>query len=132
MILERIKNEFPAFQSSHDDYSERSHLFLYLAQGKFSSTSLFNHVELILPYLDQILLASLIQTNVLELPTEKMELDRKDIPELRLSAQRALDQILENWNQVSVKKVLPADLNTPLRQQGLVSIWRNKLPLMFA
>ncbi|NLI93997.1 MAG: hypothetical protein GX434_17910 [Peptococcaceae bacterium] len=131
-ILDRINVEFPAFRSTHDDYSERSYLFLYLVQGKFASTNLFNHIELILPYLDQILLASLIQTNVLELPPEISLLHSEDIPALRNAARQALDEILEKWSQVSKRKILPADLNLPLRNHGLVSIWRKRVPLMFA
>jgi len=131
-ILDRINIEFPAFRSTHDDYCERSYLFLYLTQGKFASTQLFNRVELILPYLDQILLASLIQVSVLEIPAGKTNLTRADIPVLRSVAQSALADILEQWNDVSKKKFLPADLNTPLRNQGLVSIWAKRVPIMFA
>jgi len=131
-ILDRINTEFPSFRSSHNDYSERSYLFLYLAQGKFASTNLFNRIELILPYLDQILLASLIQTSVLELQADKKLLNSEDIPDLKNAARLALDEILKKWNCVSEKKILPADLNTPLRNQGLVSIWKNRVPLLFA
>jgi hypothetical protein len=131
-ILDRINTEFPAFASTPDAYSERSYLFLYLAQGKFASANLFNHIDLILPYLDQILLASLIQTNVMELPAAAAALTDSDIPALRLAARRALQEILAQWNQVAARKILPADINTPLRKQGLVSIWREKIPLMFA
>jgi hypothetical protein len=132
IILDRINTEFPAFRSTHDEYSERTYLFLYLAQGKFASTHLFNHVDLILPYLDQILLASLLQTNVLELPPERIALSSEDIPMLRHSARKALDMMQSSWHEVSKKKILPADLNSPLRNQGLVSIWRKKVPINFA
>lgn len=131
-ILERIDEEFPAFKPQHDDYSERAYLFLYLTQGKFSSANLFNKIELIMPYLDQILLASLLQTNVLELPPEKHQLKSTDIPQLRYYAQKAINEILKKWRNVTKRKILPADLNTPLRGQGLVSIWRNRVPLLFA
>lgn len=131
-ILDRINTEFPALKSLHGCYSERSYLFLYLAQGKFAGANLFNHVDLILPYLDQILLASLIQTNVLELPPEEKELTSADIEPLRRAALAALDLILNCWNEASKKKILSADLNTPLRNQGLVSIWRTKVPILFA
>lgn len=131
-ILERIESDFPAFKTDHNSYSQRSHLFLYLAQGKFAGTNLFNKVDLILPYLDQILLASLIQTNVLELPPHRIQLSSSDITMLNNAAQKALEDILIAWNQSSQRKILPGDLNTALRNQGIVSIWRGRVPLTFA
>jgi hypothetical protein len=131
VILERINFEFPAYKSSTNDYSDKAYLFLYLVQGKFASANLFNKIELIQPYLDQVLLASLIQTNVLEIPPEKVILSSADIHILRTTARKALEEILTNWNQVSNNKILPADLNTPLRNQGLVSIWCNRIPIFF-
>jgi hypothetical protein len=132
IILERINFEFPAYKTSSHEYSDRSYLFLYLAQGKFASANLFNKIELIQPYLDQVLLASLIQTNVLEIPLGKVILSSTDIQILRTSARQALEEILTKWDQVSNNKILPADLNTPLRNQGLVSIWCNRTPILFS
>lgn len=131
-ILERVDNEFPAFKSLHDSYSERTHLFLYLTQGKFASANLFNKNHLILPYVDQIMLASLIQNSVIELPPEKIVFNESDIQSLRLVARQALEEILNSWNEVADRRKLPADINSPLRKQGLVSIWRQRVPLMFS
>lgn len=131
-ILERMDNEFPAFRSIHDDYSERSYLFLYLTQGKFASANLFNKTNLILPYLDQIMLASLIQNSVIELPSKIDRFYETDIHSLRMIARKAMDEILSRWSEVADRRVLPADINSPLRNQGLLSIWRNQVPLMFS
>jgi len=131
-ILERMDNEFPAFKSLHDNYSERTYLFLYLTQGKFASANLFNKTHLILPYLDQIMLASLIQNSVIELPPGKTIFKDSDINSLRLIAHQALDEILISWNEVTDRRRQPADINSPLRNQGLVSIWRQRVPLMFS
>lgn len=131
-ILERMDNEFPAFKSLHDSYSERTYLFLYLTQGKFASANLFNKTHFILPYLDQIMLASLIQNSVIELPPEKVVFNDSDIHTLRLVARKALEDILNSWNEVADIRRQPADINSPLRKQGLVSIWRQRVPLLFS
>ena len=131
-VLERMDSEFPAFKSLHDSYSERTYLFLYLTQGKFASANLFNKTHLILPYLDQIMLSSLIQNSVIELPPDKVSFSDADIHSLRLVAQKALEEILTMWTEVADKKILPADINSPLRSQGLISIWRNRVPLLFS
>lgn len=131
-VLERMNTEFPAFKSIHDSYCERAYLFLYLAQGKFAGANLFNKTELILPYLDQIMLSSLIQNNVIELPSNTVRLNDADIDSLRLVARQALEDILNKWNKVAEKKILPADINSPLRKQGIVSIWNKRVPLLFS
>ncbi len=132
IIPERMIAEFPSFKPVHDDYAERVHLFLYLSQGKFVGSNLFNHIEQIMPYLDQIMLAALLQTNVLEFPSAGRDLKRSDIPALRAAAQKALAVVFTQWSKEEKRKILPADLNTALRNHGLISVWRNRVPLELA
>jgi hypothetical protein len=127
IILERAGLEFPSF-SSVSGYS-RLHLFLYWVQGKYSSTNLFHGLEQIRPFLDSTLLAGLIQTRVLELNEHQRNIPYEQFKDMILAAEQALDQLLKAWQDSSKRKILPADLNTPLRQQGRISIWRERFPL---
>lgn len=126
-ILERVRLEFPSFTTASD--SSRLHLFLYWVQGKYSSTNLFHGLDQIRPFLDSTLLAGLIQTRVLEINTSKRTVPIDQFKEILVCANQALDQLFMAWQESTHRKILPADLNTPLRQQGRISIWRERFPL---
>lgn len=130
-IVSRMTSEFPAFLSKHDNYPERIFLFLYLAQGKYATANLFNKVELIQPYFDQIMLAALLQANVLESNSTEA-FSSEDIPQLRSKGFEALNQLLQEWSITANRSILPAEINKPLRSYGQTSVWRNKVPLLFA
>ena len=127
-IFERVNEEFPSFKVPNGQ-SFRLHLFTYLAQGKFFSANLFNGIEQIYPYLDSVLLAGLIQTGVIELPSGVRSITLAMLPEVQRAAERALSELAVKWHTATGQKIFPADLNTPLRNYGIVSTWRHRFPI---
>lgn len=127
VILERAKHEFPSFTTASG--STRLHLFLYWVQGKYSSTNLFLGLEHIKPFLDSTLLAGLIQTGILEIHYDKKTVPIEKFKDFLVIANYALEELLNVWQKTSSRKILPADLNVPLRQLGIISIWRKRFPL---
>lgn len=127
VLLERAHNEFPSFTTASG--STRLHLFLYWVQGKYSSTNLFHGLELIRPFLDSTLLAGLIQTHVLEMTSDQKTLPVEEFKDVLSTANYALDELLTAWQSSTQQKIIPADLNTPLRQQGVISVWLKRFPL---
>jgi hypothetical protein len=127
VILERAKREFPSFTTASG--SNRLHLFLYWVQGKYSSTNLFHGLEQIEPFLDSTLLAGLIQTNVLEIRENQTMIPMEQFKDIINAADLAIVQLLRAWQDSTPRGIIPADLNAPLRKQGIISIWRERFPL---
>lgn len=129
IILERAQHEFPSFLNTIG--SSRLHLFLYLVQGKYPGSHLFHNIEAIDPYVDSILLAGLMQANVLELTEYPQIIPVEQFKDVSKTAKYALDLLYRTWTSESNIRIVPADLNTPLRQLGMMSLWRQRFPLGF-